>query len=90
MRELRELVSARQQLQRERVALINTLRGDVYQEGHRLPEKFFAGATWREKTRPSRRRFIRAGQSGSSGGSIGTAGRRCAGSCSSVPIRWCA
>ncbi len=45
-RELRELVSARQQLQSKRVALINTIRGYVQQEGHRLPEKFFAGATW--------------------------------------------
>lgn len=49
VRELRELVSARQQLQSKRVALINTIRGYVYQEGHRLPEKFFAGATWRAK-----------------------------------------
>jgi transposase len=49
VRELRELVSARQQLQRKRVALITTIRGYVYQEGHRLPEKFFAGVAWREK-----------------------------------------
>lgn len=49
VRELRELVSARQQLQSKRVALINTIRGYVYQEGHRLPEKFFAGASWRTK-----------------------------------------
>jgi transposase len=49
VRELRELVSARQQLQSKRIALINTIRGYVYQEGHRLPEKFFAGATWRTK-----------------------------------------
>jgi transposase len=49
VRELRELVSARQQLQRKRVALINTIRGYVYQEGHRLPEKFCTGPTWREK-----------------------------------------
>jgi transposase len=49
VRELRELVSARQQLQSMRVALINTIRGYVYQEGHRLPEKFFAGATWAAK-----------------------------------------
>jgi transposase len=49
VRELRELVSARQQLQRKRIALINTIRGYVYQEGHRLPEKFFAGAAWREQ-----------------------------------------
>lgn len=49
VRELRELVSARQQLQSKRIALINTIRGYVYQEGHRLPEKFFAGTTWRAK-----------------------------------------
>src|SRR5574337_901859 len=49
VRELRELVSARQQLQSKRVALINTIRGYVYQEGHRLPEKFFAGPTWAAK-----------------------------------------
>jgi transposase len=49
VRELRELVSARQQLQSKRVALINTIRGYVYQEGHRLPEKFFAGSTWAAK-----------------------------------------
>jgi transposase len=41
------LVSARQQLQSKRIALSNTIRGYVYQEGHRLPEKFFAGATRR-------------------------------------------
>jgi transposase len=49
VRELRELVSARQQVQSKRVALINTIRGEVYQEGHRLPEKFFAGPTWAVK-----------------------------------------
>jgi len=49
VRELRELVSARQQLQRKRIALINTIRGYVYQEGHRLPAKFFAGSTWATK-----------------------------------------
>jgi transposase len=49
VRELREVVSARQQLPRTRVALINTIRGYVSQEGHRLPAKFFAGAAWREK-----------------------------------------
>lgn len=48
-RELRELASARHQLQAKRVALINTIRGYVYQEGHRLPEKFFAGTTWATK-----------------------------------------
>ncbi|GIW54730.1 MAG: IS110 family transposase [Nitrospiraceae bacterium] len=46
-RELREVASARQQLQRKRVALLNTLRGYVRQEGHRLPAKFFGSPTWR-------------------------------------------
>jgi transposase len=49
VRELRELVSARQQVQSKRIALINTIRGYVYQEGHRLPEKFFTGPTWAAK-----------------------------------------
>jgi transposase len=49
VRELRELASAREQLQAKRVALINAVRRYVYQEGHRLPEKFFASATWAEK-----------------------------------------
>jgi transposase len=49
VRALRELVSARQQVQRKRGALINTIRGYVYQEGHRLPEKFFAGTMWATK-----------------------------------------
>jgi transposase len=47
--ELRELVSARQPWQSKRLALINTIRGTVDQEGHRLPEKFVAGAAWREQ-----------------------------------------
>ncbi len=52
VRELREVVSARQQLQRKRIALINTIRsstirGSVDQEGHRLPEQCFAGAEQR-------------------------------------------
>lgn len=47
-RELRELISARQQLQHKRVALLNTIRGSVQQEGHRLPAKFFGGARWAE------------------------------------------
>lgn len=49
MRELRELVSARSRLQGKRVALINTIRGYVKQEGHKLPAKFFAGELWKEK-----------------------------------------
>lgn len=45
-RELRELLSARGQLQSKRVALINTLRGYVKQEGYKLPEKFFTRKDW--------------------------------------------
>ena len=41
VRELRELLSARQTLQSKRVALLNTVRAYVLQEGRRLPEKFF-------------------------------------------------
>ena len=51
IRELRELVSARSQLQSKRVALINTLRGYVKQEGHKLPAKFFQGEPWKEMLR---------------------------------------
>lgn len=51
VRELRELVSARSQLQSKRVALINTLRGYVKQEGQKLPVKFFQGEGWKEKLR---------------------------------------
>jgi len=49
IRELRELLSARQQLQSKRVALINSIRGQMKQEGHSLPGKFFQGTQWREK-----------------------------------------
>ncbi len=47
MRERRELVSARQQLQSKRVALLNTIQGYVYQAEHRLPAMFFTEPTWR-------------------------------------------
>jgi transposase len=33
----------------KRVALINTIRGYARQEGHRLPERFFSRADWRER-----------------------------------------
>ena len=46
-RELRELVSARGQLQSKRVALINTVRGYMKQEGVSLPEKFFQRLDWK-------------------------------------------
>ena len=46
-RELRELVSARGQLQSKRIALINTVRGYMKQEGVSLPEKFFQRPDWK-------------------------------------------
>lgn len=46
-RQLRELVSARGQLQSKRVALINTVRGYMKQEGVSLPEKFFQRPDWK-------------------------------------------
>jgi len=46
MRELRELISARTCLMGKRVALINTIRGNMLQEGHKLPEKFFSRVDW--------------------------------------------
>lgn len=46
VRELRELVGARHTLQSKRVALMNTLRGYLKQEGQRLPEKFFGRTDW--------------------------------------------
>jgi transposase len=49
VRELRELVSARHLLQSKRVAMINALRGFVFQEGLRLPAKFFSQKNWKEK-----------------------------------------
>jgi transposase len=53
-RELRELVSARQQLQSKRIALINTLRGYVKQEGIKFPPKFFSSKDWKQKLTNSR------------------------------------
>lgn len=48
-RELRELVSARHTIQSKRVALINSIRGLLKQEGYRLPEKFFQNTKWRDQ-----------------------------------------
>jgi transposase len=47
IRQLRELISARHTLQSKRVALINSIRGVLKQEGYRLPEKFFQRTNWR-------------------------------------------
>ncbi len=46
VRALRELGNARHTLQSKRVALINTVRAYVKQEGYRLPEKFFQRRDW--------------------------------------------
>jgi transposase len=57
VRELRELISARATLLSKRVALINTIRAHVLQEGKKLPEKFFQRRDWAvalEKKRLSR------------------------------------
>lgn len=54
VRNLRELVSARSQLQSKRVALINTIRGYMLQEGYKLPEKFFQGADWNVRLEKAR------------------------------------
>lgn len=45
-RDLRELVGARQSVLSKRVALMNTIRGYLKQEGIRLPAKFFTSNEW--------------------------------------------
>jgi transposase len=49
IRQLRELVSARLALQSKRVAILNSIRGYMLQEGYRLPEKFFQRHDWWER-----------------------------------------
>lgn len=49
VRSLRELVSARQNLQSKRVSLLNTIRGFLKQEGVRLPARSFANYGWTGK-----------------------------------------
>lgn len=46
VRELREMLNARQVLQSKRVALINGIRAMMLQEGIKLPEKFFSRTDW--------------------------------------------
>jgi transposase len=48
-RQMRELVSARTNMMRKRVGLINTLRAYLKQEGVKLGEKFFGHADWQEQ-----------------------------------------
>lgn len=49
VRDLRDLVNARQTLLLKRVSLTNTIRGFLKQEGVRLPAKFFSSQDWQEK-----------------------------------------
>ena len=53
-RELRELISARGTLQSKRIALINSIRGCLKQEGYRLPAGFFKDKRWREQLKKTR------------------------------------
>jgi transposase len=48
-RELRELISARSTIQSKRIALINSIRGCLKQEGYKLPEGFFKNVRWQEQ-----------------------------------------
>jgi transposase len=54
IRELRELISARETLQSKRISLINTIRGLMLQEGCRLPTKFFQSVDWQLKLERSK------------------------------------
>lgn len=49
VRELREMLSARQLLQSKRVALVNSIRAMMLQEGIKLPEKFFSRTDWHDR-----------------------------------------
>ena len=54
VRDLRELISARGTIQSKRIALINSIRGYLKQEGYKLPEGFFKNRRWRERIRAMR------------------------------------
>ncbi len=49
VRELREMLSARQLLQSKRIALVNSIRAMMLQEGIKLPEKFFSRTDWHDR-----------------------------------------
>lgn len=49
IRDLRELISARENLMRKRVDLINSIRGYMKQEGVSLPSKFFQSKDWQTR-----------------------------------------
>jgi hypothetical protein len=46
VRDLRELLSARENLMKKRVSLVNSIRGYLKQEGVKLPAKFFSSKDW--------------------------------------------
>lgn len=54
VRQLRELLSARLKLQTKRVSLMNTIRGYLLQEGHKLPKNFFGRRDWRDQLTKSK------------------------------------
>jgi len=53
-RELRELISARSTIQSKRIALINSIRGCLKQEGYKLAKDFFNNEKWREQLKKMR------------------------------------
>ena len=53
-RELRELISARSTIQSKRIALINSIRGCLKQEGYKLPKGFFNNEKWRDHLKKMR------------------------------------
>lgn len=53
-RELRELISARSTIQSKRVALINSIRGCLKQEGYKLAKGFFQNRQWRDQLKKMR------------------------------------
>lgn len=53
-RELRELISARSTIQSKRIALINSIRGCLKQEGYKLPKGFFSNDKWRDDLKKMR------------------------------------
>jgi transposase len=54
VRELRELISARSTIQSKRIALINSIRGCLKQEGYKLAKGFFKNEKWREQLKKMR------------------------------------
>ena len=53
-RELRELISARSTIQSKRIALVNSIRGNLKQEGYKLARGFFQNSNWRDQLRKMR------------------------------------